>query len=355
MLINRYFVLGALVLSVLATSVVVACSSDDTGTSSSSSSGGSSSGGQTEETVTVHVSAAAGGSVADKDGKAKLDIPAGALEKDTDITLKLTAKSGAAVIEIADFGPDGLKFLKPATLEFKADSSLAPAGKSLAVAMEEGGTFKALTGSTYANGVAKAPVEHFTKFSVVVIDGFITLVDPSSCQDARAQFTPCGGDPVGTWTFAEFCLDPNAIKVPDPFQGKCTGYVGSAEVIQVRDVTITSSTVAVSAGTNTIKFVSDFPLQCIVDATDGGVTQCGDYGGSENPCTDKGGGQCHCESTQVENKEAEAPAPYTTSGSTWTSDDGNTGKYCVSGDVLYYLSEAGDAQLSNLLYVLKRK
>ena len=158
MQINRLFVLGVLVVSALGGTAVVACSSDDPSSSSSSSSSSGSSG-QTGDTVTVRVSAAAGGSVADKDGKAKLDIPAGALEKDTDITLKLTEKSGNAVIEIADFGPDGLKFLKPATLEFKADSSLATAGKSLAVAMEEGGTFKALTGSTYANGVAKAPVE----------------------------------------------------------------------------------------------------------------------------------------------------------------------------------------------------
>lgn len=351
MQIKRYFLLGVLVLSSLGTSVVVACSSDETSTSSSSS--GSS--GQTGDTVTVRVSAATGGSIADKDGKAKLDIPAGALEKDTDITLKLTAKSGAAVIEVADFGPDGLKFLKPATLEFKADPSLAPSGKSLAVAMEEGGTFKALPGSTYANGVAKAPVDHFTKFSVIIIDGFVTLVEPSSCQDARAQFTPCGGDPVGTWTFAEFCLDPNAIKVPDPFQGKCPGYAGTAEITQARDVTITSTTVAVSAGPSTVKFVSDFPLQCIVDATDGGVTQCGDYGGSTNPCVDKGGGQCHCESTEIDDKAAEAPSPYTTSGSTWTDDEGRTGKYCVSGDILYYISDPGDAQLSNLLYVLKRK
>jgi hypothetical protein len=352
MQINRYFVLGTLVLSTLGTSVVVACSSDETSTSSSSSSGGSSSG-QTDDTVTVRVSAAAGGSVSDKDGKAKLDIPPGALEKDTDITLKLSEKSGAAVVEIADFGPDGLTFLKPATLELKADAALAPAGKSLAVAMEEGGAFKALTGSTYATGIAKALVEHFTKFSVIVVDGVATLVDPASCQDARAQYQPCGGDPKGVWTFADFCPDPAAAAGLDPFQGKCNGYVGGLEIVSTRELTIDATTTTSGPGTVTLKFTGDFPASCIAEATDGGTSDCTTFSnGGGTVCTDQGGGQCRCETTEVKQEEAGTPEPYTTNGSNWTGSE-NSGTYCVSGDVLYY-RENTDSSLP-LLYVLKRK
>lgn len=352
--VRNVFALGFLV-ATAGIAGLVACSSDDSTPSSSSTS--SSSGSTTgEETVTVRVSAAAGGTVADKEGKAKLDIPAGALEKDTDITLKLTAKSGAAVVDIADFGPDGLKFLKPATLALKADASLAPAGKSLAVAIGDGASFTAIAGSTYANGVATANVEHFTKFTIIVVDGKTTLVDPSSCQDARSKFSPCGGDPTGTWLFADFCPDPAKTKVPDPFNGKCTQLVSSIEVTNTQEITITSSTTSGSAGTVTLKFISDFPVQCIIDATDGGVSQCADYGGSGNPCVDKGGGQCHCESSQSSEQAADTtPKGYTTSGSKWTSASGESGQYCVSGDIIYYLSDPGDSGSSNLLYVLKRK
>ena len=350
MLTNRFFIFSALVLSALGTSVVVACSSDES--SSSSSSSGGSSGGQTGDTVTVRVSAATGGSVSDKDGKAKLDIPAGALAQDTDITLKLTEKSGAAVIEVADFGPDGLQFLKPATLEFKADATLAPAGKSLAVAIEEGGTFKAVAGSTYANGVAKAPVEHFTKFTVIVVDGVATLVDPASCQDARAKFVPCGGDPKGTWSFADFCPDPAAFAGSDPTGGKCPQYTITAEFIDTRDVTIDATTVTVAAGPQTVKLMSDFPASCF--QPDGGTApSCESFSKDDAPCTDKGGGQCHCEQTKVEQEEGSSN-PWTATGNTFTSG-GDTGEYCVSGDVLYYKSTSQTGGAKNLLYVLKRK
>ena len=172
---------------------LAACSSSDDKTTTPPGSTGT-----TGDTVTVHVTAAAGGVVEDKSGKAKLSIPPGALAQDTDITLALTAKTGNAVTDVADFGPDGLQFLKPVQLELKGDATLAPEGKSLAVAMETAGTFNALPGSTFANGVAKADVAHFTKFSIVVVDGKATLVVPTSCQDARAKFVACGGDPSST-------------------------------------------------------------------------------------------------------------------------------------------------------------
>lgn len=333
---------------------LVACSSDDTSTSSSSSSSGSS--GQTGDTVTVHVTAAAGGTVADKDGKASLAIPPGALEKDTDITLKITPKSGAAVVDVADYGPDGLKFLKPATITMKADASLAPAGKALVIGTGSGGNFTAIAGSTYANGAATASVEHFTQFTIIVVDGVPTLGLPASCVDARSKFTACGGDPTGTWLFNDFCPDPATTKAPDPFQGKCAQYVSTAEYTNTAEVTIDATNVTVGAGNVSITFKSDYPVQCLIDVSDGGYTMCSQASSSGSTCTDKGGGQCHCESTNMSQQAAQAPEMYTTSGSTWTSASGDTGKYCVSGDTLYYLGDPKDGgDSSNLLYVLKRK
>lgn len=353
MRLHRWFIKGVFLFTAASVGTLVACSSDDSSpsTSSSSSSSGSSA---TEETVTVHVSAANGGTVADKAGRAKLDIPPGALDKDTDITLTIRPKSGNAVGDVADFGPDGLVFAKPATLELKADATLAPDGKSLAVAIGANGSFSALPGSTYANGVAKANVEHFTQFSIVVVDGKVTLIDPSSCQEARSNFVPCGGDPKGTWTFADFCPDPATATVPDPFKGKCANYVGGVSVTATQEITIDATTTTTSAGQTTLTFTGDFPVSCLSEASDGGITTCdGMSNDSGTVCTDKGGGQCHCESTQVEQKPAEAPKTYSTNGTTWTGSGGSTGEYCVSGDILYYRENKDGG--SPLLYVLKRK
>ncbi len=70
-------------------------------------SGGGTSGGSTAGT---RISAAAGGTVADPSGKTSLVIPPGALAQDTDITLAILPKSGNAVTEISELGPNGLTF-----------------------------------------------------------------------------------------------------------------------------------------------------------------------------------------------------------------------------------------------------
>jgi hypothetical protein len=140
-------------LILLATSWTVACSSDDN------------SGPATSTPSTTRITAAAGGTVTDPRRNTSLVIPPGALAKDTDITLTILPKSGNAVVEISEFGPDGLTFLKPATLSIKAAASLAPVGQSLILGVKEGGEFKALPGSSYANGVGTGPLTHFSQYS----------------------------------------------------------------------------------------------------------------------------------------------------------------------------------------------
>lgn len=325
---------------------LVACSDSEEKTNTPGTTNGG-------ETVTVHVTAAAGGVVEDKSGKAKLSIPPGALAQDTDITLAITAKTGNAVADVADFGPDGLQFLKPVQLELKGDAALAPQGKSLAVAMETAGTFNALPGSTYANGVAKADVAHFTKFSLVVVDGKVTLVDPTSCQDARAKFVACGGDPSGTWEFADFCPDPSMFK--DPTNGQCPQYAIGVDFTSTQLVTITSTTIQSGAGTLTSKITGNFPKSCFTP--DGGTApDCATFADQAKgrTCNDLGA-NCECTETKVEQKEANTPEPYTVNGNVWTnSSDSSSGEYCVSGDLLYFKEQVAEGR-QGLLYVLKRK
>ncbi len=152
-----------------------ACSSDDP----TPAGGGTTS-------ASTRISAAAGGTVTGPGGQTSLSIPPGALAQDTDITLAITPKSSSAVVEISDFGPDGLKFLKPATLSIKGDAALAPAGKSLAVAVGEGADFKPIEGSTYANGAATASITHFSRYTLVAVGG-APIGDAAPMSDGAAE------------------------------------------------------------------------------------------------------------------------------------------------------------------------
>ncbi len=193
---------GLLILATASASIVAACSSDEatpTPDGGASTSDGSTSG--------TRISAAAGGTVADPSGKTSLNIPPGALAQDTDITLAILPKSGTAVVEISDFGPAGLTFLKPATLSIKGDAALAPSGQ-LALALEEGAGFKEIPGSTYANGAASGPIMHFSRYSLIPAAGTPTV-------DAGADAGQSGGDPA-----------PGTAKIDATFSNPAGGYNG---------------------------------------------------------------------------------------------------------------------------------
>ena len=51
-------------------------------------------------------------------GGVRLEVPPGALAQDTTITLDLPSDPTRALYLVADFGPDGLQFSKPATIRF---------------------------------------------------------------------------------------------------------------------------------------------------------------------------------------------------------------------------------------------
>lgn len=313
-----------------------ACSTSSSGSSSTPNSA------TVSDQVTVHVTAAEGGTVSDKSGAITLAIPAGALDKDTDITLAVSGPANGSAGNVYDFGPDGLKFSKAATLTIKADGVAVPAGKSVAVALLDGDKLTPLDGSNFSNGVATAPVMHFTKYTIVFIDGQAILQPPTSCAEF-SSFTPCGGDVEGTWKWAEFCIDPKSIGT-DPSNGQCKDYVISADFTSTRTVTFDATTVSAGAGVETSKLIGDFPVACF------GKASCDLYSdpNKNSVCTDKGGGQCHCEQTETKDKPADTtPSAYTTSNNvlTVTSSNGKveTWEYCVKSNLLYARQTNTDA------------
>ena len=356
MKLNR-FALSLLVLTLGSTGIIVACSSDEasgTGTPSG--------------TTTVRVSAAAGGTVADPSGKTSLTIPPGALAADTDITLTITPAANGALVDVSEFGPDGLTFLKPVTLAIKADASLAPADKALAIAVLEGGAFKAIEGSTYASGAASAPIMHFSKYSIVQINGRVILQPPASCKAANDAFTtPCGGDPTGTWTFAEFCLPETDLGTGFP---NCPEASAEVDFTITREVVFTATALTIAAGPQTILSTFNLPLACLGRDGDGGVQDSGitDCAGLQarfykdpakpGTCVDKGAGICACSQSETKDQAAEAQT-YTTNGAgliTITKADGtmSTSEYCVNNNLLSVRGEGKDGGKGGI-YVLNRK
>ncbi len=269
----------------------------------------------------------AGRTVSDKSGKATLVIPPGALAADTDISLAVAPAANGSAGDVYDFGPDGLQFLKPATLSLKGDGITLAQGQVAAIGLLEGTAFKKLEGSTFANGVATASVMHFTKYAIIIVDGQIVLQPPSSCTDVAAKFTNCGGDPTGTWKFLDFCVDAKVLDALKP--GGCTGWVASIDVSTTQTVTFaggaTSGTVTTSDGMSTSIITTDFPSSCL---SDGGSVTCSSLGDAKTVCTDSAtAGNCHCVQTDtkaVTGKSNPFPDP----------DPASKGEYCVQGNVL---------------------
>lgn len=354
---NHRFLASMFALVVASTGVVIACSSDDSG-------GG---GGTSSSTTTVRVSAATGGTVADPTGKTKLDIPPGALAADTDITLSVLPKSGAAVVDVSEFGPDGLQFLKPVTLTIKGDAALAPQGKTLAVAVNEGADFKAVGGSSYANGAASATIMHFSRYTLVVVDGKAILQPPATCAAARSGFTPCGGDPTGTWTFAEFCLPEGAIGNLQ----NCPELTAEGDIAFNREAIFDGKNLTITAGTIVSSSTINYPLVCFNRDPDGGaprdsgINDCATLQnefftkkGSPGTCTDKGGGICACSEPPKTESQPEEKQTYTISGTTLTTtkSDGSTStsEFCVNGNLLTAKAPDKDGKAGQL-FVLNKK
>lgn len=147
---------------------------------------------------------AADGGVFDALG-AKLVVPPGALTEDTEITLKVEDRSvagGAALAsDVYNYGPDGLEFAAPATLTLPFRAGGVPSGSTATLSVYEAGEWKPLADSTVSGGAISAKATHFSRFAVVVTGGAQT---GGGCD--ALEFTPCGGDLTGTWSFSAACM-----------------------------------------------------------------------------------------------------------------------------------------------------
>ncbi len=298
------------------------------------------SGGGTKATQTLGT---AGGSVQSSDGKARLDVPEGALTKDTDITLSVMEKEGDTASAIYDFQPDGLEFAKPATLRIRLEASV-PEGKKAVLAWydEEKSEWLDLEGSRTDGQDVVANVVHFTKFAILFRDGQ-TVVE--SCTQDINGFHACGGDPTGRWKYQDACL---SLPIGGGSSEGCPG------MTQTGDIEFVNYSLEFQGGQATsqidkvvVSITLTLPKSCLMGAPCSAIEQ-------ENmTCTDTGAA-CECVGSQEEIPEqASKTQPYSVSGSTITLGD-QTAEFCVQGDELRILQvdeEDGD----RVLLIFKRE
>lgn len=320
----------------------------DSGTADSASDAGGS--GTVGETVSVLVTVAAGGTLTDKAGTVTLVIPPGAIEKDATLTLLVDAPTSGAIANVYGFSPDVFRFSKPARITIKA---AAPAGKQAAVALEQGGTWKAFAGSSLdaAKGTVRADVDQLGKYSVVSADVVAPLTVPTTCAEAVTKFTACGGDPIGTWTHVKWCADA----IPQ-IRASCTEGTYLSEITTDQTVTFVSGTKQSSAAAATSKQTYDVPLSCLRE----GLT-CSDVEAAlEASCSAGSAANCVC-TKSLPSELTESTSKYSVTATKLTISDASgslldENEICVRGDLLYLRRSvlAGEKGIGNI-EVFQRK
>jgi hypothetical protein len=165
------------------------------------------------------------------------------------------------------------------------------------------------------------------------------------------EFTPCGGDVVGSWEITETCIDPSVTVAI----GDC-----SDTAVDYRSYEVDGEYVFDASGNVTVTFDSrfsyvwDIPRSCFSDYT------CTEMETLLNSATSTGTSTiefsatcpeaptvCRCEITG--SIAGTNVATYTTSGSTLTivsADSESTQQYCVDGDDLTMRAEGGEFVLT---------
>jgi len=340
---NRRMKKAPLLLMASALACGIACLSDDDRGAPSPSPSPSSSDTASSNTLAVPMLAAAGGTL--RAAGATLVVPPGALAADTTLTATLldaAAQPDAEniVAKVYDFGPAGTIFQKPVTLTFEL-AGAPPAGKVAEIAFLEGGVWQRLD-STITGNEVEAQIAHFTPYTVLLAD---EAELPDGGEDEQADggggdgdidqaavactkdFTPCGGDLVGTWKITAGCAEfPSGLK-----DGTCQSSSTSAAL---RDI----------ASTSLVTFNTDmtYSIQQSYDMMFTHIEPSSCYDGA-CPADTTDNGDDTCTKTALAPKldmetgtYKTAPTIFSTTGKVVASE----ASYCVQGSTLYWATRS---------------
>ena len=159
---------------------------------------------------TQMISASEGGEIEIGGGEAKIKIPAGALEKDTEISAKLYNTNGfnnkkALASKVVEFGPSGTKFKKPVVITINAGKAVKDKTVAAAV-MKSDGTWSYSEKGAYAlfGGFNEAGDPIMTTAAgepVMISNGNVTTAAGDPIMNAAAGdpiMLAAAGDPIMT-------------------------------------------------------------------------------------------------------------------------------------------------------------
>lgn len=301
------------------------------------------------EATSQALTASAGGSVMLDSGAAGVDIPAAALPADATVTVDVIDPGAAPERErlassVFEFGPDGTVFNQPVSLSLRIDRSAVPAGAELSVSwLNEQDRWEPLPGATVSGDMITAQTTHFSVFAVTfeIVDGNLTQTG-GMCE--ANSFSACGGDPTGTWTIGDSCLNADFAQIMAGGGGEqCEGLSVSADIDYVGSITISGDGTYATDMDVSIVSSARFPKSCL-----GGVSDCSNLG----PEASDAGDACVIESS--ENDATRESGTWESRGTTLylesPGDGPSNAEYCVRGNRLeIFIDEGEGAQIKMVL------
>jgi hypothetical protein len=276
--------------------------------------------------IAVLVTAEDGGTV--EGGGGTLEIPAGALDEDTTITLALLEpgslpEAGSVAGQVFGFGPTGTTFLTPATLTLPLPDAPA-AGEHAVVSWLDGTTWVDLP-TTEGTSEVSAPIAHFTMFAVRLV--------PDVAVDC--SFAACGGPVTDiAWNLVGGCFDPAVLPPSCP-----TAVVTDNQVVTTGVYELVSATARYSFEIHESGAIAyDVPAECL-----GAYAACDDLDGPGFDCSGDAATACSCV-LQVAIDGTETGDFEVVGNEISSLQDGESeqasGPYCVNGTELK-LSQGG--------------
>ena len=347
---KRYSSFRQVVMTALAVAMallLVACSDDSDG-------GGTTNPPDPDEgqSFSSKVTAAAGGTLTTGSGKATLDVPAGALAADTELTVKVMASESGTAGSVYEYGPTGTAFSTPATLSIKYAGSPG-SGKKAVLGTYSDGKWVEIAGSSASGGVVTGQISHFSKFSIIIIDDQAVVV--SGCADVAKNFSPCGGDIKGTWAFQDVCFS-NFSMGGNPWGEDCPDATMEFDVTWDATITIDASTMTMAWKGQKVSYAFIAPQSCLP-----ANAQCSDITNQDIAMTCAAdGSKCKCTGEEVSNDIDNSTQSYTIEGNTLVVTSGGkreVSPYCRQGNKLIVETEmdAGDDGTQTVYWVLVKK
>jgi hypothetical protein len=327
--------------------LAAACGDNDTtpagtgGTSSNSNSNSNNNNNTPEPgTAADDVTATEGGEVALDDG-AGVNIPAGALSDDTEISIESSEPDDSlpnfdSIQGLAyEFGPDGTTFEVPVELTLPLVGT--PGADEAAVVSwlnTETNQWEDLETTTSGDTVT-AETTHFTLFVVRFVGVEAGAFD--------CAFEACeGGNIVGTWNIQGACVDTEGFE--NPFEATCPEATVDIASNLAGSVTFNDDGTFTSSITNGGIFTFSLPASCSLQLAQGMDMPCQDAFGSDPEdddmvtCTGTTAEGCDCTQTSM-SETNEGAGTYTVNGTSFaTVEEGEGsqggGELCITGDTL---------------------